>query len=88
MFSAACTRWIDYGNGTAAFTQKLDSKHPIYNTTYQTAQIANRTLDWLDLLHTDPVKSQKPFFAYLGPRESRSSVGAAAVNTSSLLTAG
>jgi N-acetylglucosamine-6-sulfatase len=39
----------DYGNGTTG-TETIDKKHPVYGTAYQSTQIGNRTLEWLDIL--------------------------------------
>ena len=61
------TTWYrDFGNGTN-YTETLDKASPVYGTTYQTAQIGNRTLDWLDMLQKQGKIGKKPFFAYLGP---------------------
>ena len=57
--------WRDWGNGSAPYTETLDKKDPVYGTVYQTTQIGNRTLDWLDALHADPATAGKPFFAYV-----------------------
>ena len=40
-----------------------DAKNPEFNTTYQTSQIGNRTLRWLE----KAVEEKRPFFAYIGP---------------------
>ena len=48
-------------NGTI---ETLDADAPIYGTAYQTTQIGNRSMEWLD----DVVaKEAYPFFLYLGP---------------------
>ena len=49
--------------------ETLDTKDPIFGTTYQTTQIGNRTLRWLhDAVNmTDPSGERVPFFAYVGP---------------------
>lgn len=60
------TYYRDFGNGTN-FTEMIDKKAPVYGTLYQTAQIGNRTLDWLDRLQGEGKIGKKPFFAYLGP---------------------
>jgi hypothetical protein len=49
-------------NGSTA-TDALDKSNPEFGTTYQTAQIGNRTLRWLD----GAIGGAQPFFAYLGP---------------------
>jgi len=49
-----------FPNGTN-FTETLNETNPVFGTTYQTAQIGNRTLRWLD------GDRSKPFFAYVGP---------------------
>eukprot|EP00937_MAST-01D_sp_MAST-1D-sp2_P003799 g3799.t1 len=64
-------------NGTnAPYTENLDAKNPVYGTAYQSTQIGNRTLEWLDALHArreraaaagDAAGAAQPFFAYLGP---------------------
>ena len=56
----------DYGNGTVS-TETLNATNPIYGTAYQTAQIGNRTLDWIEALRKNPETAKKPFFAYVGP---------------------
>jgi len=60
------TYYRDFGNGTH-YTETLDTKRPVYGTVYQSTQIGNRTLDWIDALRADPKLSKKPFFAYIGP---------------------
>lgn len=60
------TYYRDFGNGTT-YTETLNSKKPIYKTVYQSTQIGNRTLDWIDSLRADKELSKKPFFAYIGP---------------------
>jgi N-acetylglucosamine-6-sulfatase len=54
----------DFGNGTIVH-ETLSKTSPVYGTVYQSVQIGNRTIDWLDKLHSQG--STKPFFAYLGP---------------------
>eukprot|EP00051_Salpingoeca_urceolata_P035879 m.31809 g.31809 ORF g.31809 m.31809 type:complete len:655 (+) comp9844_c0_seq2:42-2006(+) len=56
------TYWRKFPNGTQ-YVESLDKTNPAFGTTYQTAQIGNRTLRWLDQVIGD----KKPFFAYLGP---------------------
>ena len=69
------TYWRDNGTNSA-YTENIDKTNPVYGTTYQTTQIGNRTLDWLNALHErrqhaaatgDGEGATKPFFAYLGP---------------------
>ena len=38
--------WRKFENGSH-YTETLDSKHPVFNTTYQTSQIGNRSLAWI-----------------------------------------
>lgn len=62
--------WFHFENGKNS-TEILDRHDPVYNTTYQTAQIGNRTLKWLETVvgKTDQITGERiPFFAYLGPR--------------------
>ena len=64
--------WRYFPNGTY-FTEQCDSENPEFGTCYQTTQIGNRTLRWLD----EKLKVQnealaagvtpKPFFDYIGP---------------------
>lgn len=57
-----------YSNGTVE-TETIDAKNPIFGTTYQTSQIGNRTLRWLEgaIAKSKSEHSPQPFFAYLGP---------------------
>jgi len=41
------TYYRDFGNGTN-YTEKINETTPVFGTAYQTAQIGNRTLRWLD----------------------------------------
>ena len=54
-------------NGTTSWTETLpdDASAAPWGTLYQTAQIGNRTLRWLDGVLT--AQARAPFFAYLGP---------------------
>ena len=54
-------------NGTTSWTETLpdDASAAPWGTLYQTAQIGNRTLRWLDGVLT--AEARAPFFAYLGP---------------------
>ena len=47
----------DFGNGTN-YTEVINETIPVFGTPYQTAQIGNRTLRWLDSRNED-----QPFFA-------------------------
>jgi len=51
------------------YTETLDKDNPEFKTVYQTAQIGNRTLRWLETAvnKTDSSGSRVPFFAYVGP---------------------
>lgn len=59
--------YYNYNGQGKAETETLNGTSPKYGTVYQSAQIGNRTLDWLDALRADPVRAKKPFFAYVGP---------------------
>lgn len=63
-------RWIrKFPNGTH-FTETLDTHAPIFGTTYQTAQLGNRTLRWLAddaVPKATAAHDAQPFFAYIGP---------------------
>ena len=52
-------------DGNKSSVETLDAKNPEFKTTYQTTQIGNRTLRWLEQAIDD--KDRRPFFAYLGP---------------------
>ena len=66
------TYWRYFPNGSY-YTETLDAEAPEFGTPYQTTQIGNRTLRWLD----EKLKAQKeteaaggiakPFFDYIGP---------------------
>jgi N-acetylglucosamine-6-sulfatase len=73
------TYYRRFPNGTQ-FTEQLDKSKPVFGTVYQTTQIGNRSLDWIqeladngDALVPGPDgvtlarADSKPFFAYLGP---------------------
>eukprot|EP01147_Barroeca_monosierra_P000856 gene856-4128_t len=49
-------------NGTH-YVEQLNKTTPIFGTLYQTTQIGNRTLRWLDSVLQEP----NPFFLYVGP---------------------
>ena len=53
-------------NGTT-LTETLDTHDPEFKVLYQTTQIGNRTLRWLDDAIEDVRESGKPFFAFVGP---------------------
>ena len=64
------TYWRYWMDNHTQFTETLDKTNPIFGTTYQTTQIGNRTLRWLNdeaipkaKAATDPM----PFFLYIGP---------------------
>lgn len=60
----------DDSSGAAPHTETLDKAKPVYGTVYQTVQLGNRTLDWLDALHErrrQRTGGDEPFFAYVGP---------------------
>eukprot|EP01065_Artemidia_motanka_P018565 TRINITY_DN2188_c1_g2_i1.p1 TRINITY_DN2188_c1_g2~~TRINITY_DN2188_c1_g2_i1.p1 ORF type:complete len:727 (+),score=159.33 TRINITY_DN2188_c1_g2_i1:105-2183(+) len=52
-----------YENGTT-YTEKFSFSDAPYGTPYQTTQIGNRSMLWLETVLKDP---SKPFFLYLGP---------------------
>lgn len=60
------TYYHDFGNGTS-YVETLDKNSPRFGTAYQSSQIGNRTLDWIDALQADEDRKHKPFFAYIGP---------------------
>lgn len=51
-----------FPNGSS-FVETLSTATPEFGTTYQTTQIGNRTLRWLD----EAADGARPFFAYVGP---------------------
>jgi len=56
-----------FPNGTT-YTENLDKTDPIFETAYQTAQIGNRTLRWLEgAIKESKSSNGRPFFAYIGP---------------------
>lgn len=61
-----CTTYYQYGGNGTSTIDTLDRTKPKYGTTYQTAQIGNRTLDWLKHASRDFKANGDPFFAYLG----------------------
>lgn len=58
--------WRKFPNGTH-YTETLNKEDPVFGTTYQTAQIGNRTLRWLDGILGSETVASRPFFVYLGP---------------------
>ncbi len=52
-----------FANGSV-LTETLDTADPVFGTTYQTTQIGNRTLRWLEGAIAD---APRPWFAYIGP---------------------
>eukprot|EP00511_Aplanochytrium_stocchinoi_P009394 CAMPEP_0204864468 /NCGR_PEP_ID=MMETSP1348-20121228/4082_1 /ASSEMBLY_ACC=CAM_ASM_000700 /TAXON_ID=215587 /ORGANISM="Aplanochytrium stocchinoi, Strain GSBS06" /LENGTH=589 /DNA_ID=CAMNT_0052015113 /DNA_START=333 /DNA_END=2103 /DNA_ORIENTATION=- len=46
--------------------EELNQRNPKYGTTYQTAQIGNRTLHWLEQAAKLSRDNEVPFFAYMG----------------------
>ena len=57
-------QWF-HKNGSEVYVETVDATDPIFGTTYQTTQLGNRTLRWLDQLHASG--STKPFMVYIGP---------------------
>ena len=56
-----------FSNGTQ-YVETLDPNNPKFGSVYQTSQIANRSVEWLDSLMNGVAKEdRKPFFLYLGP---------------------
>ena len=52
----------------STWVETLDKKQPIFGTNYQTTQIGNRTLRWLDgAIKESKEAAGRPFFAYVGP---------------------
>jgi hypothetical protein len=51
-----------YPNGTDV-TETISDTDPIFGTPYQTTQIGNRSLRWLD----EVLPKKEPIFLYLGP---------------------
>ena len=64
--------WRKFPNGTF-FTEQVDQENPEFGTPYQTTQIGNRTLRWLDTKLKEQAAdalsdaAPKPFFDYIGP---------------------
>lgn len=54
-----------WGSNNTQTTEKLDKNNPIFGTDYQSTQIGNRTLRWLEKVAG--TENEKPFFAYIGP---------------------
>ena len=58
--------WRYWSDNRTSFTEEISKKDPIYGTAYQSTQLGNRTLRWLDsVLEKDG--EERPFFAYIGP---------------------
>jgi N-acetylglucosamine-6-sulfatase len=51
--------------------ETIDPIDPVFGTIYQTAQLSNRTIRWLDTAIEDSLNQKngksRPFFAYIGP---------------------
>ena len=48
--------------------ETLSTKDPVFDTAYQTTQIGNRTMRWLQTAVDESLtKAGRPFFAYIGP---------------------
>eukprot|EP01060_Flectonema_neradi_P003729 TRINITY_DN1242_c1_g1_i1.p1 TRINITY_DN1242_c1_g1~~TRINITY_DN1242_c1_g1_i1.p1 ORF type:complete len:536 (+),score=103.61 TRINITY_DN1242_c1_g1_i1:44-1651(+) len=63
-----CDTYYRYNSSTGLqYIEKLNKTSPVFGTTYQTAQLSNRTALWLDTILNVPVGERKPFFAYVGP---------------------
>ena len=64
--------WRKFPNGSF-FTEQVDQENPEFGTPYQTTQIGNRTLRWLDAKLKEQAAdalgdaAPKPFFDYIGP---------------------
>ena len=64
--------WRKFPNGTF-FTEQVDQENPEFGTPYQTTQIGNRTLRWMDAKLKEQAAdalsdaAPKPFFDYIGP---------------------
>eukprot|EP01084_Bolivina_argentea_P097162 174674_1 len=55
-----CTKYFDkYGNGTQRFT----NLNPNLTSTYQTAQLGNRSIEWIE----EKLQLKEPFYAYIAP---------------------
>ena len=54
-------KYFRYEAGSEPYEELLNETAPVFGTVYQTSQIGNRTLRWLD------GRTRGPFFAYVGP---------------------
>ena len=68
--------WQYWDSNRSTHVEKLSASNPIFGTPYQTTQVGNRTLRWLDsaidAALSEPADgnaetSGRPFFAYIGP---------------------
>ena len=66
--------WRYWSKNNTAFNETLSTDNPIYGTPYQSTQIGNRTIRWLEQIidewseaGNDLKKDVRPFFAYIGP---------------------
>ena len=58
--------WRYWSNNRTSFTETISNQEPIFGTAYQSTQLGNRTLRWLDSILDDDAE-ERPFFAYIGP---------------------
>jgi len=57
-----------WSDNDTTFTELIDKNDPIFGTAYQTTQLGNRTLRWLEsLINKNDDGNPSPFFAYIGP---------------------
>ncbi|KAJ9444272.1 Extracellular sulfatase SULF-1-like protein [Diplonema papillatum] len=57
-----------YASNNTQYTENIDPNDPVFGTPYQTSQIGNRTMRWLDDIFTRDVGTpEHPFFLYIGP---------------------
>jgi len=62
--------WRYWADNDTQFLETIDKNNPIYGTAYQTPQLGNRTLRWLDTAIKEYKAEEgknRPFFAYIGP---------------------
>eukprot|EP01060_Flectonema_neradi_P037645 TRINITY_DN763_c0_g2_i1.p1 TRINITY_DN763_c0_g2~~TRINITY_DN763_c0_g2_i1.p1 ORF type:complete len:532 (+),score=69.66 TRINITY_DN763_c0_g2_i1:45-1640(+) len=59
--------WYRYFSNGTRYVETVNKTDPVFGSIYQTSQIANRTIEWLDSLQKVPKEDRKPFFLYLGP---------------------
>ena len=55
--------WRYWAENDTTTVEIIDSTDPVFGSIYQTSQLGNRTLRWLDAIGEE----SKPFFAYIGP---------------------